>query len=65
LPQAPQLVLSLAVLTQSPLHSVSPETQLVEQVPAEQAWPVGQRFPQVPQLALSVDVFVQTPLHNV
>jgi hypothetical protein len=56
-PQAPQLVVSLAVSTHTPLHEVVPEGH--RQRPVEHDVPAGQRVPQAPQLFESVAVFTQ------
>lgn len=57
IPQAPQLLLSLVVLTQRPPQSVCPETQ--PQRPAVHTWPVRQTIPQAPQLDASLDGMTQ------
>jgi hypothetical protein len=58
-PQAPQLLLSVAVFTHAPPHEVVPAGQA--QAPAAQLVPPVQALPQAPQLALSVDVSTQAP----
>jgi hypothetical protein len=60
LPQAPQLALSVCVLTHTPPQSVMPGPQS-PQTPAEHCWPIGHAWPHMPQLLLSVCVLVQTP----
>ncbi len=56
----PQLLRSVAVLTQAPPQNVSPAGHT--QRPAEQVVPDGQRFPQAPQLFESVAVLTQVVL---
>ena len=51
-PQAPQLLTSVAVLTQAEPQYVWPVAQ--PQTPARQSWPVGQRLPHEPQLVASL-----------
>ncbi len=63
LPQAPQWVLLVCVLTQVPLHNVPPLGQV--QLPVVQVWPAAQAVPQVPQLAVSVWRFTQELPHFV
>src|SRR3954469_26007258 len=59
-PQAPQLALLLARLTQELPHFVSPGKQaLLLHVPLTQFDPAAQTFPQAPQLALSEERLVQ------
>jgi hypothetical protein len=53
----PQLLVSLAVLTQRPPHTVCPVGHA--QVPAMHDWPIAQTLPQVPQLLMSVPVATQ------
>ncbi len=55
--QPPQLLRSVAVLTQAPAQNVRPVGHT--QRPAEQVVPVGQRLPQEPQLFESVAVLTQ------
>ena len=55
-PQVPQLLLSVAVVTQRPAQSVWPVGHT--QRPPEQVVPAGQRLPQVPQLAASVETLM-------
>jgi len=62
-PHFPQLLLSLLVSTQAPLHSVKPDEQT--HWPFEQLVPEGQTLPQLPQLLLSLLVLTQTPLQLV
>ena len=57
LPQAPQLLLSVVVVTQRPAQSVWPEGHW--QRPAEHTWPVGHTIPQAPQLTASVEGLTQ------
>jgi hypothetical protein len=51
-PHAPQLLLSVCVLTQAPVHTDCPPGHA--QRPISQLWPVTQAVPQAPQLAASV-----------
>ena len=58
-PQAPQLLSSLVVSTQSPLQlvlsgSVSQGPWSSAQLPASHIWPVSQAVPHAPQLAMSL-----------
>jgi hypothetical protein len=53
----PQLLVSLAVLTQRPPHTVWPVGH--EHVPAMHDWPIAQTLPQRPQLLMSVLVATQ------
>jgi hypothetical protein len=53
-PQPPQLLGSVAVATQLPLHAESPAPQVAVHAPAEQTWPAPHALPHAPQLALSV-----------
>ena len=62
-PHAPQLALSVLVLTQRPLQSVCPLGHW--QRPAVQVVPEGQTVPQVPQFDPSVWRFTQRPLQRV
>jgi hypothetical protein len=70
LAQAPQLLLSLCLLTQALPHSERPGLQLAVQWLATQAMlpptgAVGQALPQVPQFMASLDVFEHAPLQLV
>lgn len=60
LPQVPQLLLSLAVLTQVPEHDTWPVGHL--QSPATQNCPPEHARPHAPQLLLSADRLVSQPL---
>ena len=60
LPQLPQFLGSVLVLTQVPLQLVCPAGQTTIQTPLEQISPLGQALPHKPQLLLSVCRFVQT-----
>jgi len=62
-PQVPQLLLSLAVVTQLPLQKVRPEGQV--HMPLVQLRPPEHTVPQVPQLLLSLAVVRQVPLQSV
>ena len=66
-PQAPQWFGSLSVLTQTPLHSVKPTSQLDSQLPATQATEplsgVAQALPHAPQWAKSVFSATQLSPH--
>jgi hypothetical protein len=64
-PQAPQLLTSVPVFTQVPLHTTWPGGHCAAQVPFTQLVPLGQALPQAPQLALSVFRFTQLPLQLV
>jgi len=67
LPQAPQLLGSLVVLEQAPLHRTCPVGQLPPpeaQIPLIQTSPDGQTWPHAPQLFGSLVVLVQVPLHR-
>jgi hypothetical protein len=59
--QLPQWALSVWRLTQAPEQLVSPDGQLVAQVPEEQTWPEAQTVLQDPQWALSVWRLTQVP----
>jgi hypothetical protein len=61
----PQLALFDMVLTQVPLHRVSPAAQLATHAPAEQLWPDAHARPHMPQLAPLVWVSTQVPLQRV
>ena len=61
LPHLPQLLRSIAVLTQVPPQFVSPAWQLSTHVPFEQTWPAGHSVPHAPQLPLSVCRLTQVP----
>lgn len=66
LPQAPQLALSVLVLTQIGAvvpHGVVPFGQ--PQTPSLQTCPAGQMLPHLPQLALSLLRLTQTSPHRV
>lgn len=59
-PQPPQFAVSVAVLTQIPLHRVWPTGQAEEvHTPFAQLCPLAQVMPQPPQLAVSVAVLTQ------
>ncbi len=58
MPHPPQLLLSVCVLTQLPLHSVPLEQA---QLPELQNCPAGQALPQPPQLAPSLCGSTQVP----
>ena len=58
-PHMPQWLVSLAVLTQRPAHTVWPAGQA--QVPATHDWPVAQTLPQEPQLLTSVAATQRPP----
>ncbi len=60
--QAPQLALSVCVLTQLVPHPDRPEGH--SHAPSRQDCPTGQVAPQDPQLTGSVSVFTQTSLHD-
>ena len=60
LPQEPQLVLSVLVLTQLPLQSVGCAV-VHEQVPFAQVRGDAQALPQVPQLLLSLSTLTSHP----
>ena len=64
-PQAPQLLRSAFVFTQTPLQSVKPALQTTPQAPpAHTALPfvgVGQPVPQAPQLATSELMLISQP----
>ncbi|HVS06648.1 MAG TPA: hypothetical protein VHK65_10850 [Candidatus Dormibacteraeota bacterium] len=62
-PQAPQLALSVWLLTQVPAHISWPLGQA--QAPFTQVWPLGQAWPQLPQLAASIWVLTHVPLQVV
>jgi hypothetical protein len=59
-----QLLMSVLVLTQTPLQLVRPAPQLVVQLPVEQTWPAEQALPQAPQLARLFVVSTQIPLQH-
>ncbi|MFO0605277.1 MAG: hypothetical protein U0324_19010 [Polyangiales bacterium] len=59
-PQPPQLLLSVAVLTHVPLHDTWPVGQA--QAPTTQSWPPVHTRPQAPQLLLSAARLVSQPL---
>ncbi len=62
-PQPPQLLLSVWVLTQTPLHRVEPVGHWATQLPALHAGVAPEHaWPQLPQLLASTCVFTQTPL---
>ncbi len=54
IPQAPQLALSVARVTQRSLHTFCPAGQLVWHTPAAQICPAAQAVPHMPQLARSL-----------
>jgi hypothetical protein len=58
-PQAPQLFLSVARVTQVPAQLVSPVPQAVPQCPETQTWPGAQAVVQLPQCAGSIAVLMQ------
>ena len=58
----PQLLLSVWVLTQAPLHDVCPAAHL--HAPAWHVWPPLQATPHAPQLALSTWKSTHWPLHS-
>jgi hypothetical protein len=62
-PQAPQLLTSILVFVQIPLHIVVPSEH--SHFPFTQAASGGQWLPQLPQLLGSLLVFVQVPPHSV
>ena len=65
MPQLPQLLVSVCVSTQPPLHSVWPVAQPpVMQLPAEHTWPTGHAVPQVPQLKASLCVSIHETPHS-
>ena len=57
MPQRPQWLVSLVVLTQAVPQYVWPVAQ--PHTPARQSWPVGQTLPQEPQFARSLLVLTQ------
>ena len=59
LPQAPQLLLSVARELQTPLQSFSPLLQVIAQRPRLQSSLVGQMVPQAPQFAGSFSRLAQ------
>jgi hypothetical protein len=59
LPQAPQLLLSVARELQTPLQSCSPLLQVIAQCPRLQSSLDGQRAPQAPQFAGSFSRLAQ------
>ena len=65
-PHAPQLALSLLILTQTGA-TVPQETVPSGQphLPSSQTWPAGQMVPQLPQLALSLSRLTHTVPHSV
>ncbi len=63
-PQPPQLLALVAVLTQTPLQSVGLAVEQVQTLPW-QVWPAKQALPQEPQLALLVAVLTQVVPHRV
>jgi hypothetical protein len=65
-PHEPQLLGSLPVSTQLPLHRVSPAGHCAGwQMPLTHESPLGQVLPQAPQLLGSLDVSTQSPEHIV
>ena len=64
-PHRPQLSWLVPVLTQTPLHSVSPVGQELVQVPSEQAWLAEQALPQRPQFEASTLVSTHSPEQSV
>ena len=64
LPQPPQLLESLSVLTHWPPHSEVPPVQLRSQFPPEQVSPEPQLLPQEPQLLRSESVLTHWPPHS-
>ena len=63
MPQAPQFVVSLLLLTHVAPHSAKPEVGQA-QVPLRQVVPAGHTVPQAPQLPLSVQVSTQATPQN-
>lgn len=63
MPQAPQLLTSVAVLVHAPLQRVWPDGQT--QAPPEQDCPAGHLFPQAPQWLASLCRFTQAVPHRV
>jgi hypothetical protein len=61
-PQAPQLALSVLVVTQLVPHGVSPTAHMVTHWPWLQTRPAAQGLLQAPQWVASLCVRVQTPL---
>ena len=59
LPQAPQLLLSVASELQTPLQSCSPLLHVIAQCPRLQSSSAGQMVPQAPQLAGSFSMLAQ------
>jgi hypothetical protein len=59
---APQLLGSVRVLVQLPLHSASPVAQVARQTPVEHSCPAAQTWLQPPQFARSFCVLVSQPL---
>jgi hypothetical protein len=59
LPQEPQLVASVSVLTQLLPHCVSPTAHVAEHVLCEQSSPPVQALPHAPQFAPSETTFTQ------
>jgi hypothetical protein len=65
LPQAPQLLRSLAVFTHEPLQSVWNGRHMRRHMPPLQTWLALQVTPQPPQFWPSLRVLTQAPLHEV
>jgi hypothetical protein len=64
-PQAPQLLASVCVFTQAPVHAVrSSLPHMVAHAPVEHTWLVPHAVVHVPQCWGSLWVFVQTPLQR-
>jgi hypothetical protein len=64
-PQAPQLTLSVFVLTQAPVQAVWPAAQVALHFPLEQTSPPAHAVPQAPQLVGSDASVEQTSPHLV